>query len=83
VYSQLVQDEIALEEKNAELEQSQQFIAGLLSSMSDVLLACDPEGRIEESNNALRKLVGRDESALLGSPVYALLADIHSEEQLR
>lgn len=83
VYSQLVQDEIALEEKNAELEQSQQFIAGLLSSMSDVLLACDPEGRIEESNNALRKLVGRDESALLGSPVYALLADSHSEEQLR
>ena len=83
VYSQLVQDEIALEEKNAELEQSQQFIAGLLSSMSDVLLACDPEGRIEESNNALRKLVGRDEHALLGSPVYALLADTQSEEQLR
>ena len=47
VYSKLVQDEIALEEKNVELEQSQQFIAGLLSSMSDVLLACDPEGRIE------------------------------------
>jgi len=83
VYSQLVQDEIALEEKNAELEQSQQFITGLLSSMSDVLLACDPEGRIEDSNNALRKLVGCDEQALLGSPVYALLADTRSEEQLR
>jgi len=83
VYSQLVQDEIALEEKNAELEQSQQFIAGLLSSMSDVLLACDPDGRIEESNNALRTLVGRDEQILLGSPVYALLADARSDEQLR
>ena len=83
VYSKLVQDEIALEEKNVELEQSQQFIAGLLSSMSDVLLACDPEGRIEESNSALRTLVGRDEQSLSGSPAYALLADPHSDTQLR
>ena len=83
VYSRLVQDEIALEEKNAELEQSQQFIAGLLSSMSDVLLACDPEGRIEDSNRALRKLVGRDEAALRGSSLYALLADEDSAARLR
>lgn len=82
VYSRLVQDEIALEEKNAELEQSQQFIAGLLSSMSDVLLACDPEGRIEDSNRALRKLVGRDEAALRGSSLYALLADQDSAARL-
>ena len=83
VYSRLVQDEIALEEKNAELEQSQQFIAGLLASMSDVLLACDPEGRIEDSNPALRKLVGRDEAALRGSSLYALLADEDSAARLR
>jgi hypothetical protein len=44
VYSQLVADEIALEEKNAELEQSQQFIFSLLSAMSDVLVACN-QGR--------------------------------------
>ena len=35
VYSQLVADEVALEEKNAQLEQSQQFIFSLLSAMSD------------------------------------------------
>ena len=58
VYSQLVQDEIALEEKNAQLEQSQQFIFSLLSAMSDVLMACDEAGRIEETNAALRELVG-------------------------
>ncbi|SDI55653.1 PAS domain-containing sensor histidine kinase [Pseudomonas panipatensis] len=83
VYSQLVQDEIALEEKNAELEQSQQFIAGLLASMSDILLACDPEGHIEESNHALRDLVGATEAQLRGSPVYALLGDSASAAQLR
>ena len=83
VYSQLVQDEIELEQKNAELEQSQQFIASLLGSMSDILLACDPEGVIEESNHSLRDMVGCDEQRLLGSPVYALLADEASADTLR
>ena len=49
VYSQLVQDEIALEEKNAQLEQSQQFIFSLLTAMSDVLVACDENGRVISS----------------------------------
>ena len=58
VYSQLVQDEIALEEKNAQLEQSQQFIFSLLTAMSDVLVACNAQGIIEETNAALFELVG-------------------------
>ena len=37
---------VELEKKNAELEQSQQFIFSLLSAMSDVLVACDAGGRI-------------------------------------
>ncbi|WP_423228696.1 sensor histidine kinase [Pseudaquabacterium rugosum] len=73
VYSQLVRDEIALEEKNAALEQSQQFIFSLLSAMSDVLVACDAQGRIEETNAALRTLVGRGEAALRGHPLDDLL----------
>ena len=75
VYSQLIADEVALEEKNAELEQSQQFIFGLLASMSDVLVACNRAGEIEETNAALCALVGRNEAALRGTPVAALLAD--------
>lgn len=83
VYSQLVQDEIELEQKNAELEQSQQFIASMLGSMSDILLACDPQGMIEESNPSLRKLVGGDEHHLLGRSIYTLLGDDASVERLR
>lgn len=75
VYSQLIADEVALEEKNAALEQSQQFIFGLLASMSDVLVACNRAGEIEETNAALCALVGKPESALRGQPVQALLAD--------
>ena len=83
VYSQLVQDEIALEEKNAQLEQSQQFIFSLLSAMSDVLVACDEAGRIEETNAALRELVGQPEEALRGTPLLALLADDTSVQNIR
>jgi two-component system sensor histidine kinase HupT/HoxJ len=83
VYSQLVHDEIALEQKNAELEQSHQFIFSVLSAMSDVLLVCDGQGRIEETNAALCELVGRGDAALLGSPLAALLADEASVQRLQ
>ena len=72
VYQQLVRDEVALEEKNAELEQQQQFILSLLSAMSDVLVACDHRGHIEETNAALCELVGRQEAELRGTSALAL-----------
>ncbi len=75
VYSQLVTDEMELEEKNAQLEQSQRFIFSLLSAMSDVLIACNQDGQIEETNAALRDLVGQAETALRGLPVVSLMAD--------
>jgi two-component system sensor histidine kinase HupT/HoxJ len=83
VYSQLVADEVALEQKNAELEQSQRFVFGLLTAMSDVLVACDEQGRIEQTNAALCELVGCTDQSLLGTPLTALLADQATEEQLR
>ena len=83
VYSKLVRDEVELEEKNAQLEQSQQFIFSLLSSMSDVLVACNEEGLIEETNAALCELVGRSEESLRGTAVMDLLADEQSAQRWR
>ncbi|WP_424194969.1 ATP-binding protein [Ampullimonas aquatilis] len=83
VYSQLVRDEIALEEKNTELEQTQQFIFSVLSSMSDVLIACNQSGAIEETNAALCELVGTHEDALRGRSIYSLLADEGSVNRMR
>ncbi|MGQ0709969.1 MAG: sensor histidine kinase [Rhodoferax sp.] len=82
VYSKLVHDEIELEEKNAQLEQSQQFIISLLSAMSDVLIACNQDGIIEETNAALCELVGRTEASLRGTPVLELLADNVSVQRM-
>jgi two-component system sensor histidine kinase HupT/HoxJ len=73
VYSQLLHDEVALEQKNAQLEASQQLIYSLLSSMSDVLVACDKRGQIEQTNQALCDLVGNTEETLLGAHMHTLL----------
>ena len=83
VYSQLVADEIALEQKNSELEQSQQFIFSLLSAMSDVLVACNEAGVIEETNAALCELVGRPDAELRGAPLASLMADEASAARVR
>ncbi|GAB3493894.1 ATP-binding protein [Curvibacter fontanus] len=83
VYSQLIHDEVELEKKNTELEQSQQFIFSVLSAMSDVLLVCNELGVIEETNTALCELVGRSDAVLRGTSVYELLADAQSEERVR
>ncbi|MBA4176627.1 MAG: PAS domain-containing sensor histidine kinase [Leptothrix sp. (in: Bacteria)] len=83
VYSQLVHDEIQLEQKNIELEQSQQFIFSVLSAMSDVLLVCDEHGCIEETNAALCELVGRSDADLRGTSFFDLLADATSAERAR
>ena len=83
VYSQLISDEIELEKKNTELEQSQQFIFSVLSAMSDVLVVCDEQGRIEETNAALCELVGRSDEALRGALLFDLLADEASAERAR
>ena len=83
VYTQLVADEVALEAKNAELEQQQRFIMSLLAAMSDVLVACNAEGLIEETNAALCELVGRSDEQLRSTPLSQLVADEVAGARLR
>ncbi len=75
VYTRLIDDEVELEKKNSELEQSQQFIFSVLTSMSDVLVVCNEAGHIEQTNAALCELVGRSDEQLRGTPLDGLLAD--------
>jgi two-component system sensor histidine kinase HupT/HoxJ len=75
VYNDLIQYEVALEEKNAALEESQQFILSILTSMSDILVVCDRAGVIEDVNASLVKLTGLADAELRGSPLLALFAD--------
>ena len=75
VYNDLLQYEVALEEKNAALEESQQFIESVLASMSDILIVCDRNGDIVEVNSSLQHFSGKSAGELVGTPVYGLFAD--------
>lgn len=75
VYSDLLQYEVALEEKNAKLEESQGFILSVLTSISDILVVCDRSGRIEDVNRSLEVFTGRSLDELRGSLFFDLLAD--------
>jgi two-component system sensor histidine kinase HupT/HoxJ len=80
VYNDLLQYEVSLEEKNAALEDSQQFISSVLTSMSDLLIVCSRSGFIESVNQALLNLLGFDEESLHGRPIFDLFADAKSRE---
>ena len=81
VYNDLLQYEVALEEKNAALEASQRFIEGVLGSMSDILLVTGRDGTIEDVNQSLVKLTGHSDHELRGRPVVELFSDDASREQ--
>ena len=75
VYNDLLQYEVALEEKNAALEESHQFIESVLASMSDILIVCDRNGMIEEVNPSLRHIAGKPAEELVHTPLFDLFAD--------
>ena len=75
VYNELVQYEVVLEQKNSELEESQQFIYSILTSMSDLLVVCDRNAVIEEVNHSLIAFAGRTEQELKGAKLGSLFAD--------
>jgi two-component system sensor histidine kinase HupT/HoxJ len=75
VYNDLLQYEVALEEKNAALEESHQFIESVLASMSDILIVCDRNGGIEEVNSSLLHISGKTAAELEKTPVFDLFAD--------
>jgi len=83
VYSDLLQYEVALEEKNAKLEESQQFILSVLTSMSDIMVVCDRNGLIEDVNRSLVDFCGREADELRGRPIYDLFADDISHDRAR
>ncbi len=73
VYAELVESQVALEEKNAELENAQEFIASVMRAMSDLLIVADAEGRIVQVNDALIRLSGLAPGDLEGRPLAEVL----------
>jgi len=74
VYSDLIQYEVELEEKNSALEEAQRFINSVLSAVSDILIVCDQKGHIQQVNLAFLRLTGFAESDLLERRLDDVLA---------
>ncbi|MCP3666711.1 MAG: PAS domain-containing protein [Gammaproteobacteria bacterium] len=72
VYADLVRYQVELEEKNSALEEAQLFIDSVQASMTDVLVVCDVEGRIQQTNGALEEVTGKAFSELRGLPFRSL-----------
>lgn len=83
VFSDLLRYEVALEEKNEALEESQRFTHSVLGAMSDIVIVTRLDGSIEEVNDALVELTGRTADALRGSSVFDLFLDEESREAAR
>ncbi len=77
IYADLVRSQVELEEKNSALENAQRFIQSVLSSMSEILIVCDINGRVLQVNPALCAALGREAEAIEGRP----LGELFSEEQ--
>ncbi|MFC4252974.1 sensor histidine kinase [Sinimarinibacterium flocculans] len=79
VYADLIRYEADLESKNHALEGAHRFISSVLSSMFDVLIVCDAQGRIQQANRAVTELVGSSEDALRGRLLHTLFIDDNHE----
>jgi two-component system sensor histidine kinase HupT/HoxJ len=66
IYADLVHYQVELEKKNSALENAQRFIESVISSMTDILIVCDINGHIQQTNQALEELIGLDAPSLRG-----------------
>ncbi|HRJ51751.1 MAG TPA: ATP-binding protein [Candidatus Thiothrix moscowensis] len=71
-YADLLHYQVELESKNAALEEAQQFITSIEAAMTDVLIVCDFQGRIQRVNTALERIVGKTSAELLNQPFQSL-----------
>lgn len=79
VYADLIRYEVDLEKNNQALAEAQQFISSVITSMSDVMIACDAQGNILQVNRALQDFVGRAESEILKWPLTDLFVREHRD----
>jgi len=74
-YSELLKYQVELEEKNSDLEGMRAFIESVLGSMTDILIACNLQNQIVQTNAALVRSTGISAQALKGLRVTDLFAE--------
>ncbi|WP_428516590.1 sensor histidine kinase [Roseovarius sp.] len=72
-YSELVDYQERLEAQNRELDEMRQFMASVLSSISEMLIVIDRSHNIERTGGALSDILGIDTASMIGTPLSGLL----------
>jgi len=83
VYSDLIDSQTELEDKNDKLEEADAFIRSVLGAMTDVLIVCDAAGRIQQVNPALVSMTGEPEEHLKGRHFAELFSQHDKAEATR
>ncbi|MCF6253364.1 MAG: PAS domain-containing protein, partial [Thiomicrorhabdus sp.] len=68
-YVQSLNYQAEIETKNAALDQAHQFISGVVSAMSDVLIVTDDALSISQVNTAFLNMTHYEESEVIGKPI--------------
>ncbi len=79
IYADLVNYQIELEEKNAELENTKNFVQSVISSISDILIVCDVNGAIQRVNPELESVIGLSADELQGQPLSTLISSDYQD----
>lgn len=74
-YLELVDYQELLEKQNRELDDMRQFMASVLSSVSDLLIVVDKTRSIVRTGGAIRDILGADAAAEVGAPLASLLQE--------
>lgn len=74
-YSELVDYQERLEAQNRELDEMRQFMASVLSSISEMLIVVDRSLGIERTGGAFSDILGFDTAPMAGTPLTDLLDD--------
>ena len=74
IYADLVHYQVELEEKNSELQNAKRFIESVISSMTEILIVCDLNGRIQQVNQALVDHLGTAADLLIGESLTVLFS---------
>jgi len=88
-YTQLINHQVELEQKNRELEEVNQLISSVQRSMTEVLLVTDLSGKVIQVNHSLEQLANEksaklnhlDVSAFFSDDDQATIADVHQQKE--
>jgi len=80
IYTDLVESQVELEDKNAELEEAHLFIESILSTMHNILVVTDTGCSILRINKALEDLVGKTSLEMKGEALASLFSKSESNK---